>query len=262
VILDTRVTIGADPELFAKVNGVFRSVHDLLPGTKWEPHKVLFGAVQVDGVSAEFNIEPAKNSGEFLRNIKVVRHSMLKMLRNAAKDHSINLVAEPTAIFDEVYFKSLPEVALALGCEPDFNAYTRDVNEKPFTERPMRTGSGHVHIGWDDDTKKTEDHLVNLVKDLDFALGRQAVIWDKDEDRRTLYGQRGAFRPKSYGLEYRVLSNAWLRSDKLIEFVFECTKRVAEYSLNSPISLHEEGTNTAIAYSSFLEERGIPVMSV
>jgi hypothetical protein len=38
--------------------------------------------------------------------------------------------------------------------------------------------------------------------------------------RRELYGKAGAFRPKPYGVEYRVLSNRWLNSEALIRWVY------------------------------------------
>jgi hypothetical protein len=251
-----RIKIGADPELFAKVGGSFISVHDLMPGTKWAPFHVPRGAVQVDGVSAEFNIEPARTRKEFLRNIKVVRHGMLKLLQE--KSPSLELVASPTATFDSMYFKELPEFALELGCQPDYSAYTRLPNEKPHTDKPMRTGSGHVHIGWDGVHLKTEEHLINLVKDLDFALAPQALNWDTDKERMELYGSLGSFRPKEYGLEYRVLSNSWLQSDKTIGFVFDVTKKVAEHSLTKE-PLHQSAENSTEDYEVFLKKNGIPV---
>lgn len=252
------VQIGADPELFAKIGVDYISVHEALPGTKWEPFKVYRGAVQVDGVAAEFNIDPARRKTDFIRSIKTVRKSMLKMLQK--RWPSAQLVADPTAYFEKNYFSYLPESVRMLGCEPDFSAYTRKANPKPHTDEPIRTGSGHIHIGWDDDSKKTEDNIVNLVKDLDYCLAPQALKFDNDVKRMELYGQRGSFRPKPYGVEYRVLSNAWLRSDKTIGFVFDASKAIAEYSLNNPQPLHEAGVESTLSFEDFLHSKGIPVL--
>ena len=51
------ILIGADPELFVKKDGVVVSGHDLIQGTKADPFPVQDGAVQVDGMALEFNIE-------------------------------------------------------------------------------------------------------------------------------------------------------------------------------------------------------------
>jgi len=62
-----------------------------------------------------------------------------------------------------------------------------------------------------------------LVKQLDCYLGLPSVVWDRDAKRRQMYGAAGAFRPKPYGVEYRVLSNAWLLNEKRMRFVFNQT---------------------------------------
>jgi len=38
----------------------------------------------------------------------------------------------------------------------------------------------------------------------------------------------GACRPKEYGVEYRVLSNFWLRTDEFIEWVYNQTQRAVD----------------------------------
>ncbi|OYV41139.1 MAG: hypothetical protein B7Z80_02685 [Rhodospirillales bacterium 20-64-7] len=55
---------------------------------------------------------------------------------------------------------------------------------------------------------------------MDYFLGIHSLLWDKDGTRRKLYGKAGAFRPKPYGMEYRVLSNRWLDSPDLTRWVY------------------------------------------
>src|SRR3546814_7881426 len=38
-----------------------------------------------------------------------------------------------------------------------------------------------------------------------------------------MYGAAGAFRTKPYGVEYRVLSNAWLKDSNLMSWVYKNT---------------------------------------
>lgn len=211
--------IGADPEVFVQQNGKFVSAHGLVNGTKEAPYKVERGAVQVDGMALEFNIDPAANAKEFSKNIKTV----MEILDGMVPDHTLNPV--PTATFGMDYMRTQPEEALELGCEPDFNAWDNgNVNTKPNGDVDFRTGAGHIHIGWTKDVDITDpDHLdacMTVVKQLDWSLGIMSTRYDKDEKRRELYGDWGAFRPKPYGVEYRVLSNAWLKDPKLVDWVY------------------------------------------
>ena len=62
--------IGADPEVFVTdKNNQFVSAFNMVPGDKAKPYPVPFGAVQVDGMALEFNIEPASTRQEFIHNI-------------------------------------------------------------------------------------------------------------------------------------------------------------------------------------------------
>lgn len=221
------ILVGADPELFMRHpdTGDFISADDLdggprIPGTKWEPHKVPFGAVQIDGTALEFNIDPAKTVDEFVHNINAVRATICAMVPG------YNVVAEPVAHFKPDYFNNhVPSHAQELGCNPDYNGWTFDTNPRPDPAgEPFRTASGHVHIGWGEDFDvEDRDHFLlccKFARQLDYYLGMHSLMWDKDGTRRSLYGKAGAFRPKSYGLEYRVLSNRWLDDQGLIRWVY------------------------------------------
>lgn len=218
------IQIGCDPEAFIrdKRTGKIVSAHDLLPGTKEKPFKVDGGAIQVDGTAAEFNILPAQTSTAFSKYINMV----LGQLRQRLGDN-YELVFEPVARFDKEYFDKLPPSATELGCNPDFNAWTNTVNPPPDASGDMygvRTASGHIHIGWTKDQDPTDpSHIAdcNLVaQNLDYYLGLPSLMWDRDPTRRNLYGKAGAVRYKPYGVEYRTMSNAWLRSEDLIRYVW------------------------------------------
>ena len=43
-----------------------------------------------------------------------------------------------------------------------------------------------------------------------------------------MYGAAGAFRPKPYGVEYRVLSNAWLLTEDRMRFVYKQTVKAVK----------------------------------
>lgn len=234
------IQIGADPEVFVKDlrTREFVSAHPYVSGTKHDPLPWKGGAIQVDGVALEFNIPAAKNARAFSKSIRDNVDYLQGIL--TGWDEKLKLTVTPTAYFNEKYFDSLPEEVKALGCEPDYNAYTLDVNPKPHTDLPKRTGSGHVHIGWLDGKDEPldvldPDHMAvcsELVQQLDIALFVPSLLFDKDNDRRSLYGAPGAFRPKKYGAEYRVLSNRWLRNDTLTTWVFNATLKATRDFFN------------------------------
>lgn len=213
--------IGADPEYFVKKNGVFVSAHGLVAGDKKNPLKIKNGAVQVDGMALEFNIDPAASKDQFYTNIT----SVMDQLRAMVPDYEH--VFAPVADFDPDHLKAQPEVARELGCDPDYNAWTNDVNPKPDGDRPMRTASGHIHIGWTKDMEQDDifhrQDCIRAAKAMDVFLGLPSVILDPDTRRREMYGKAGCFRVKSYGVEYRTLSNFWLQSKGLIDWAYDST---------------------------------------
>ena len=235
---------GADPELFVKdAEGNLVSAAGLIPGTKKEPFKVEFGAVQVDGMAAEFNIDPVDNFEHFNRNIVEVTKQLKAMLPKG-----YGLVAEPAVRFSQAVMDAQSEEAKVLGCDPDFNAWTGEINPYPDrTDDPLlATASGHVHIGWTEDALIEDTihvrHCHDLVKQLDWFLGAWSVRHDSDVLRRKLYGKAGAFRPKPYGAEYRVLSNFWLKDKATRKSVWTRLQQAIIAMKNSEMSK---------AYSSF-----------
>src|SRR3546814_17923553 len=80
------LTVGCDPELFVmNTDGEFVSAEGLIPGTKSEPYPEKFGAVQDDGMAAEFNLDPVDNYTGFSRNVKEVRKQLKAMLPKGYK---------------------------------------------------------------------------------------------------------------------------------------------------------------------------------
>ncbi len=258
------IMIGADPELFAvNFKGEVLSVHDILPGTKASPLQVPKGAIQVDGIAAEFNIEPAKNRKEFLYNIEHVMRLMTMLLHRTHP--GLTLRADPVAHLSREYMSQLPLNALALGCEPDYNAYTGKPQPKPSETALFRTGSGHVHVSWTKDRNPlNKKHFMtcrNLVQEWDFVLYPQSKMWDNDTQRMELYGKPGSFRPKSYGAEYRVLSNAWLRETMTRQFVYDACRAVTEQYFKGFMPSKKFGkmpTDDYTGYVKFLQRHHLP----
>jgi len=241
IVNGIEILVGADPELFViNKNKELVSGYGMIEGTKHNPLPVDNGAVQVDGMALEFNITPAKDCDEFVSNIKSVMATLKSMIPKGHK-----LVAEPVARFSEEVFKSSPEEALMLGCDPDFNAYDGGNQfPTPSAETNFRTASGHIHIGWTKDADIEDPaHIqdcINIVQQLDVALGIMSNQTEDDRVRRSLYGKIGCFRPKPYGVEYRTLSNTWLRSDESIKAVYENTIKAVKDLLNGKFYYQSE----------------------
>ena len=204
------LTFGADPELFImNPAGEFVSAAGMIPGDKANPYKVDGGAVQVDGMAAEFNIDPVTNYKDFKKNIDKVRKQLQDMLPPGYK-----LVATPTATFSKAEWERTPDEAKVLGCSPDFDAWRKNVNPVPPAQEFVRHAGGHLHVGWTNDADTSDSmyvqSCVDLVRQLDWFLAAWSVLKDPDNLRRSSYGKAGAMRFKPYGVEYRTLSNFWL----------------------------------------------------
>ena len=170
---EMNVMLGCDPEFFIKKNNKFVCAHGIIPGTKRNPHEIDCGAVQVAGYALEFNTLPARNPEQFCMNVSQVLAVMRKMVD---KKYAFAL-GTPVAHFTPEYMEAQHPEANELGCDPDYNAWSGDVNPRPNGRLPMRS-----------------------------------VLYDADTERRKLYGKAGAMRYKPYGVEYRTLSNAWLKN--------------------------------------------------
>jgi len=249
----TTILIGCDPEVFVRKGNNFLSAYGLIKGDKANPQKVRNGAVQVDGMALEFNIDPARTEDEFCINVQDVFAQMKLMV----PQYSVEVV--PVAHFDPDYMAQQPAEALALGCDPDFNAWKNGtMNIKPDGDRPFRTASGHVHIGWDDGQNLQDPgHLSRcqmVIKQMDLFLGIPSLFYDADKKRREMYGKAGCFRPKSYGVEYRTLSNAWLKSETLMRWVYRNAVKAMQQCLDGNFLYEKYPNIEEIINSSNLKE--------
>lgn len=216
-----QLLIGADPEIFLKKGSRNVSAHGVCPGTKKEPHKIKKGAIQLDGTAVEFNIDPASSAKMFSDNIAEVLKGIRKII---PKDFKFQI--KPSVKYAQKYFDDdIPPEAKELGCDPDRSAYKAGaLNDPPKPVSTIRTGAGHVHIGWTKGLDVNDpSHIADcamLTRNMDALVRLVEHNWDKDKRRRSMYGKLGSFRVKPYGMEYRSLSNAWVAYPKLHQFIF------------------------------------------
>ena len=230
------VAFGADPELFLMDHdGKYKSAIGLIGGTKEFPRPIddYGSAVQEDNVAVEFNIIPAMSRAEFRRNVEFV----MAYLAKHAESMALRLAVVPAAFFDESELDN-PQ-AQRFGCDPDFNVWTKAKNSRPELTGDMtrlRSCGGHIHVSW---SRPQTDDQTTLIKAMDLFLGCTSVEYDGDKLRRELYGKAGAFRFKPYGVEYRVLSNFWIKSPEMVDWAYDQTEMAIDY-LNGGGVIDEE----------------------
>jgi hypothetical protein len=209
-------SIGADPELFLKRGDKYVSAIGIIGGTKETPRPIKeLGrgfAVQEDNVLCEYNIPACGSPRRWCEAHKAI----LDYLTNSLQEKGLTLAPDAAAIMPEEELRH--PMAHVFGCEPDYNVWTLKPNPRPKAANPnLRSAGGHVHVG----IRATNPEKVLLGRMLDCTLGLWSVIHDPDTMRKELYGKSGAVRLKPYGIEYRVMSNFWLKSEDAVSEVYE-----------------------------------------
>lgn len=206
--------IGSDPEAFiVNGEGTIVSSIPLIPGTKADPYPIGKGcSIQHDNILAEWCIPPTRNPEDFHQSIL---HCVEWTESVLPENHKVVFITSFHVEQDQLEDVQAKE----FGCEPDHNAWAMgEPNTKPNTNTNLRTAGGHIHIGYDN---STEEMNMEIIRTLDLFLAVPALYLDEDTHRRSLYGKAGSFRHKPYGVEYRSLSNFWVKDQSLINWVFE-----------------------------------------
>ncbi len=244
--------LGADPEIFLQtIEGQLTSVIGKVGGTKWRPLPIKGLAngftLQEDNVALEFGIPPAKDAEEYVAFINQVKSAGLDALKGLRYS---NLSC---AIFPESEMEH-PK-AHEFGCEPDYNAWTGKVNLKPQPPHPfMRSAGGHIHV-------ETWLPKKPAVQAMDLFVSVPAVLMDKGHERKQLYGKAGAYRPKSYGLEYRTPSNFWIFDDKLIRWVWRQTEKAMQFTRKGHRLTGADADNVVSAVNENNRDKALALIS-
>ena len=214
-------TAGADPEFFIRnEDNKLVSAVPIIKGTKHCPELTESGAaMQHDNVAVEFAIPVANSKEEF---VDYIGKAMKEVRFALPSGHSIEAIS--SARFDESELQT--EEALEFGCSADYNVWEMCQNNAPEIEdKALRACGGHLHVG--DESLLDFDSKMLMVKTMDVFHGIISVMLDTSEEaktRRKLYGSAGCHRPTEYGIEYRTLSNFWLKSPQLAMLVHHLTE--------------------------------------
>lgn len=207
-------SIGSDPELFFVKNGEVVPSEEVVELPVEGMNRSL---VIRDGFQGELNPAPGacrQASGTF------IAMAFLEAVRQAKLAGTEVSLKVGHVISDEVWKKTKPGVK-KFGCSPTINSHETNFSRVTGLREKFRAAGGHIHFA----LLQSHKEVVNydkLVTVMDIVLGNTCVMLDRDPDnarRRKNYGRAGEYRVKSYGMEYRVPSNFWLKHYTLWSFV-------------------------------------------
>lgn len=252
------LTMGCDPEFFITKGGkVIGSEHvvpkeGLLPLQVYREGAYVNSAPQViqDGVQVELN----PRADTCRQRISGSIHQGIMAVVNALKD-GMAISSEVSVEVTEDELNTLHPKNRVLGCHPSFSIYESEyeLGVDPATYM-IRSGGGHLHfgvVGYDrkvlkdfDESKVSEpqksvykmfNEAKSFVKVLDIIVGNTCVLFDRDAGnkiRREVYGRAGEYRTPNHGVEYRTLSNFWLRDYSVMSLVFALGRSAYTVALN------------------------------
>lgn len=228
--LNLNTSVGSDPEMFVvDKNDQVIPAFTFLPSKDepikaevhghWRPNNIYW-----DGFQAEFDtMENSCLSGQ-VDSIHFGLQGLLKAAREHDKDAKLSF-RTVVDIPPDMMAEARPE-HVQFGCMPSFNAYGMKGESTPGHEVPFRPAGGHMHFAF----SLKHDEAIKIVKAMDAILGVACVsLFASFDDprRRKLYGLAGEYRLPPHGLEYRVLSNAWLMHPLLAHIVFDIGRTAA-----------------------------------
>lgn len=225
-------TIGSDPEIFVgDKKGNVIPAFDFL-GSKDKPNRV--GSTECktywDGFQAEFTTSVGTCLAYQVDSVKDGLTSVFKYAKEHNKD--AQLLAKTVVDIPQEALESGKEEHVQFGCMPSLNIYGMKGETAHGRDVPFRPAGGHIHFGCGTLTKKAQE---DVVKALDAIVGVACVsLFAKFDDpkRRQLYGLAGEYRLPKHGLEYRVLSNAWLFHPMIMNLVFDLARKAFMFGRN------------------------------
>lgn len=218
------VQYGCDPELFLERGGKIIGSEKVLPQEGLARGDYYNSEVVIDGVQIELNPNFAGSVSDLGRGISGAFYRLRTHLGNHA---GVRCCFKGVVEVDREELDSLSPKSRLLGCQPSMNVYgSRPITVDATTYR-KRSAGGHFHFGLSNlknifYRSARIDERKRLVPLFDIICANTCVMFDRDPlaaERRENYGRAGEFRLPKHGLEYRTLSNFWLRNYSLMSLV-------------------------------------------
>ena len=227
-----RPTLGSDPELFVATNGQVVGAEKVIPKEGLFTPSSSKSSIVLDGVQLELHPSPNKCRGLIANDFKAIFMKLKRQLDSKGATASF----EPLIKMDKHELSKLSEAARRLGCAPSKNIANPTATIKVPKNFRTRSAGGHIHVQlhgagynyYPYNLPILPKNIETLIKLYDCLPGLSSVLIDRDPhnaERRKLYGRASEYRDHTQGaaggmgVEYRVLSNYWLRSYQLMSFV-------------------------------------------
>lgn len=230
------IKVGTDIEFVLTIDGRPISSLNFISGTKEKPEKMRCMSSHYkwmcDNVLLEINVPPVdihkKNA------INKMDNNIKKAIDYVQNHIPINVrcCAIAGAVYDSKDLNN--KIAQTLGCQSDFNVYTKRPNPRPIINSNFRGCGLHVHISYKNHNRSDTEKLMKLFD----ILISSALIYSTNEElkRRNYYGKAGAFRFTPYGFEARTLpSNAiddWDYIIKMLLWIEKAYNYITEEDIN------------------------------
>lgn len=255
------ITFGCDPEFFFSKKGSVIGSEKVLPenGMDMPLDKDESGSTDntsvgigvsrlvIDGVQAELNPRPNTCRANLANEIS----SCFRQLHAKMKESGVEADFSRAVKVSDEEMASLSEKSKTFGCSASYNANNKGrvshISVNPAVYK-IRAAGGHIHIG-DSPTAGANSPVGKVLKQperviplLDVLLGNTCVMIDTDAanaERRKVYGKAGEYRKPKHGLEYRTLSNFWLRNYVLMSMVMGITRQAVEIAAMNPVEQTE-----------------------
>lgn len=218
-------SIGADVEVFLlDESGKNITAEGIIEGTKDEPFIIEgFRTLSLDCVAAEYTINPVLDKSSFIEE----NMFMLDYLRN--KVNPLLLDFFPCRVFEEDQLQS--RSANTFGCEADYSAFTRSINEKPNPNGGLRSIGYHLHLAY---PNFELEEAIKYIAACDLFLALPMMLLEPQNDRRNLYGKASCIRFKEYeeglhGIEYRTLSGYVASSVELLNYAWDGVMQAIDF---------------------------------
>jgi hypothetical protein len=200
-----------DPEVFLVRDGKLVPGFEVLPDKK-KPYDSGGGVFHEDGFAAEFSPVPAQcHESVVYYTARVITAMIYRTGTTISDENFIELSPE--------ILENTSESRIALGCDRSENVWGHPrFNPGNPRKFPYRMAGGHIHLGLESSAKWFHSRAERIIKAMDVFCGVPSVALLaglEDPRRRQFYGRAGEFRFQKHGLEYRVLSNAWLQHQAL-----------------------------------------------